>query len=229
MRSPRMVAALAMVSAGAVGVGWALSAGAPEPSAADTAPVTERAAFRGSAEVEREVEALRAELAALRRQQGQLSKAVDSMGGVAMEAARKAEAATAAAVPPGPAGQAEAAAAMNAARQARQEELYGQLEEAAFTEAREPVWAGRTEALISQAVGSTGPGSQVSYAECRSNLCRVELIHEGAEARTRAVEGLLSTPGLKGETVVRRLQQGGRPVTLLYIAREGTRLPPFRK
>jgi hypothetical protein len=122
----------------------------------------------------------------------------------------------------------EALAEQNARRLARQEQLYAQLEEAASQEARDPVWAERTESLIRAAVHTAGPGSQLAGAECRSSLCRIELAHSGTEAPARAVRGLLSTSGLQGESVVRQIQQGDRFFSLVYVAREGTRLPPFR-
>jgi hypothetical protein len=228
MRSPRIVVALAVAAVGA-GSWWALSSEEPATSPVLAAPEIPRATSGNTAEVERELKALRAEMESLRRQQANLSKTVDSVGGVATEAALKAEAAAPAPAPPTAAEREAAMAQMEARRQARAEELFGQLEEASYTEARDPVWAGRTEALISEAVRSVGADSQLTRAECRSNLCRVELQHAGVEARTKAVDGLLATPGLKGEFVVRRLQEGDRLVSLVYVAREGTRLPPFRK
>ena len=209
MLTSRMLVALAVAGTGAALPWWLLSPDAPVSPPRLVRPVSAPASL-DTAEVEREVEALSAELAALRRQQARRAKAVGPEGKGTPEPVRRAE------------------AAQDAARLARREQLYGLLEEASSKEARDPLWARRTEALISQAVSAIGSGSRLAHSECRSTLCRVELVHEGADARIRAVDGLLSTPGLQGETVVRHLQQGNRLVSLVYVAREGERLPPLR-
>lgn len=224
MRSPRILVPFALVATVTAGIWRVLSAGETAPQPVREAPGSLHATSGSLADLERELGALRAELEALRRQQTLLSKAVDSVGGLATEAARKAEVAS-----PTPAERDAAMAEREAARQARVEEIYGQLEEASYSEERDSIWAGRTEALIGEAVRAAGVGSQLTRAECRSNLCRIELVHAEAEAQTRMVEGLLSAPGLTGEFVVRSIREGERLVSRVYVAREGTRLPPFRK
>ncbi|WP_141324859.1 hypothetical protein [Myxococcus sp. AB025B] len=175
------------------------------------------------ADLEREVRALRAELESLRQRQGRLEQ--QPSAGALEQGAPQTREDVPAAEDPAPSRE----AAMVVHEQRRQErvlELEAELEVAMNTEPRDTAWAGSTESLVTESFrGEDFAGSRLTRVECRTHLCTLEVEHEGNDAQAELLISLSRVPGLRGQTVVRPHNEGGRVTSRVYLSRAGERLP----
>ncbi|AKF79647.1 hypothetical protein MFUL124B02_05200 [Myxococcus fulvus 124B02] len=177
-----------------------------------------RASANTPADLEREVRALRAELESLRQRQGRLEQPPALVAPQAHED-----------VPAAEDSAPSREAAMVVHEQRRQErvlELEAELEVAMNTEPRDTAWAGSTESLVTESFrGKDFAGSRLTRVECRTHLCTLEVEHEGNDAQAELLISLSRVPGLRGQTVVRPHNEGGRVTSRVYLSRAGERLP----
>ncbi len=94
--------------------------------------------------------------------------------------------------------------------------------------AAEPVdarWAPATERLIADTLGKPEfKGSKLLASTCRSTLCRFEVGHDDEKARRRFSSSLPNRlPSLPSGSM--RNAEGSDPRTIVYVAREGHRIP----
>jgi len=169
------------------------------------------------------VRALRAELEALRRTQGRLEQHPHAAPVLPVEGASAKEDAEDSA----PARDDEVVrAAREQRRQERVMELDAELEAAANTEPRDAQWAAPTESLVTQSFqGPDFVGSRLARVECRTHLCTLEVEHDDGDAQAELLTSLMRVKGLRGQAVVRPLNEGGRHTSRVYLARAGERLP----
>ncbi|MCP3165044.1 hypothetical protein [Myxococcus qinghaiensis] len=216
------VLGLAGATVAAAGV-WSLRGDAPMTGV----PTTTVAEVRTGppADLEQEVRALRAELEALRRTQGRLEQhphaaPVLPVGNAAGKQEEDAEGQDAK-----PTEEAQRAA-QEQRRQERVMELDAELEAAANTEPRDAQWASPTESLVTQSFqGPDFVGSRLARVECRTHLCTLEVEHDDGEAQAELLTSLSRVKGLRGQTVVRPRNEGGRRTSRVYLSRAGERLP----
>ncbi|GEN05609.1 hypothetical protein SAMN05443572_101846 [Myxococcus fulvus] len=195
---------------------WSSRGDAPGGGAAPVEAA--RASANTPADLEREVRALRAELEALRQRQGRLEQPPSPVAPQARED-----------VPVEEDSAPSREAAMVVHEQRRQErvlELEAELEVAMNTEPRDTAWAGSTESLVTESFrGKDFAGSRLTRVECRTHLCTLEVEHEGNDAQAELLISLSRVPGLRGQTVVRPHNEGGRVTSRVYLSRAGERLP----
>jgi hypothetical protein len=94
--------------------------------------------------------------------------------------------------------------------------------------AAEPVdaaWAPSTERLIADTLAKPAfKGSKLIAASCRSTMCRFEVGHDNDAARTRFSSTLPTRlPSLPSGSM--RNAEGQERKTIVYVAREGHRIP----
>jgi hypothetical protein len=91
-------------------------------------------------------------------------------------------------------------------------------------ETEDRAWTGKMVARIDASFqgGGAFAGSHVKSAVCKRTLCRVEIVHDDEEAHEHFLDAVTGTPPFDGQGFVRPSPSGG---TLVYLAREGTRLP----
>jgi len=93
-------------------------------------------------------------------------------------------------------------------------------------EAADPAWAGKASDEIRKSLATVVRGSQVEEVTCRSHYCRVEIGHDDDEgAPEMASQVAESLPWKSSGTAMRFKSDSGHEYTLLYIAREGHKLP----
>ncbi|MCP3058740.1 hypothetical protein LXT21_08155 [Myxococcus sp. K38C18041901] len=177
-----------------------------------------RAPANAPADLEREVRVLRAELESLRQRQGRLEQPPSPVAQPARED-----------VPVEEDSAPSREAALVVYEQRRQErvlELEAELEGAMNTEPRDTAWAGTTESLVTESFrGKDFAGSRLTRVECRTHLCTLEVEHEGNDSQAELLVSLSRVPGLRGQTVVRPHNEGGRVTSRVYLSRAGERLP----
>jgi hypothetical protein len=85
-------------------------------------------------------------------------------------------------------------------------------------------WSGKMVARIDASFhgGGAFAGSHVKSAVCKRTLCRVEIVHDDEAAHEHFLDAVTGTPPFDSQGFVRPSPSGG---TLVYLAREGTRLP----
>lgn len=182
-----------------------------------------RAPANTPADLEREVRALRAELESLRQRQGRLEQ--QPAPGAPPQGAAPAREDVPAEEDSAPSPEA-ALVAQEQRRQERVLELEAELEVAMNTEPRDTAWAGSTESLVTESFrGKDFAGSRLTRVECRTHLCTLEVEHEGGDAQAELLVSLSRVPGLRGQTVVRPHNEGGRVTSRVYLSRAGERLP----
>ncbi|NVJ21215.1 hypothetical protein HUW62_08295 [Myxococcus sp. AM011] len=210
------LAGAAVAAAGA----WSLRGDAPTPGVPTTTVSEVRAG--PPADLEQEVRALRAELEALRRNQGRLEQQPHTAPVQPVEGATAKDAED-----PAPAQDEEVVrAAREQQRQERVVELEAELELAANTEPRDAQWAAPTESLVTQSFqGPDFVGSRLARIECRTHLCTLEVEHDDGDAQAELLTSLLRVKGLRGQAVVRPRNEGGRRTSRVYLSRAGERLP----
>jgi hypothetical protein len=89
----------------------------------------------------------------------------------------------------------------------------------------DPGWAPATERLIADTLGKPEfKGSKLLSATCRSTLCRFEVGHQDERARRRFSSTLPNRlPSLPSGSM--RNAEGNDTRTIVYVAREGHRIP----
>lgn len=213
------VLGLAGAAVAAAGV-WSLRGDAPTPGV----PTTVSEVRAGPpADLEQEVRALRAELEALRRDQGRREQPPHAAPAQPVEGATAKEDAE----DPAPAQDEEVVrAAREQRRQERVIELEAELELAANTEPRDAQWAAPTESLVTQSFqGPDFAGSRLARVECRTHLCTLEVEHDDGDAQAELLHSLSRVKGLRGQAVMRPRNEGGRRTSRVYLSRAGERLP----
>ncbi|MFY2562495.1 hypothetical protein ACN469_33175 [Corallococcus terminator] len=215
------VLGLAGATVAAAGV-WSLKGDAPTPGV----PTTTVAEVRTGppAGLEQEVRALRAELEALRRNQGRLEQHPHAAPvlPVGDATAKEGDSEGRDTAPT----QEEQRATQEQRRQERVMELDAELEVAANTEPRDTQWASPTESLVTQSFqGPDFVGSRLARVECRTHLCTLEVEHDDGDAQAELLTSLLRVKGLRGQAVVRPKNEGGRRTSRVYLSRAGERLP----
>jgi hypothetical protein len=202
---------------------WSMRGSAPE---AATAPPVATGA-RAPAELERELQSLRAELESLRQGQGRLTRQVESVSAPTPVAAPLNG--TEAQPPPekGKRSAEEERAAAEEVRKERLMELDARLEAAVQTEARDVTWAKNTEEQLSGAFhGTELVGSHLTRVDCRTKLCVREVEHDTPEARAELLMSLQRAAGIRGaQAVLRPAGDGTRLASRVYLSRAGERLP----
>ncbi len=198
--------------------GWSMVGATPEAT-----PVREQAAEArpgAPADLASEVSALRAELEALRRSQGDLRHRVDSVGRPAPSPSTEETEAPAAAPTE------RTMATLEVAREERRQELEAELQAVAQNEPRDREWAGHTESIVTRAFsGADFAGSRLTRVDCRTRLCVLEVEHDASEARAELLSSLMRVNGLQGQAVMRREDVGSRKSSRIYLSREGEPLP----
>lgn len=191
---------------------------APPPTASRT-PAPGSSHEDGSGVTAAQLNDLRRELEGLRQQNQQLAQRLDSAGAARAPVAPPPPEPPAASAPLSP----EELEARFAGRRAERLE---RLELVFQREAREAAWAQKTESLVTGIFRQDSTtSSHLEHLDCRTQLCRIELSHQDVESREHVVEQLMATPGLQGQLVVQKLDGETPPRSVLYVAREGTRLP----
>lgn len=104
-------------------------------------------------------------------------------------------------------------------------------EERFVAEPRDPAWADGARTKIEGFLQAPdGAGSKLSSVECRTSLCRAEVVHADDRERIRYVESVFKAgqTGLEPEQrwpgermALRELRPDGSFVTVLYYAKEG--------
>lgn len=97
---------------------------------------------------------------------------------------------------------------------------------AAETEPRE--WSIGAEESVANAVASKAlEGTYLTGVVCRDSLCRVSLSHDDEAAQQSAALNLPVTPPFNTDGMIQFVGDEENPNTIVYIAREGERLPDF--
>lgn len=108
-------------------------------------------------------------------------------------------------------------------------EVFQKLDDHIAREAKDSAWGTATETVITSAFGTEAlAGSSLLFVECRSTVCRVEVAHQDARARARFLEDVRNVPPF--DRSAGAVRPDGDPTsnrTVLYMAREGQRLPPI--
>lgn len=68
-------------------------------------------------------------------------------------------------------------------------------------------------------------GSHLLDVRCRLNLCRVHLTHDNGKSQLAAAENIPITPPFNTDGMIRFIGDDENPETLVYVARQGERLP----
>jgi hypothetical protein len=93
------------------------------------------------------------------------------------------------------------------------------------SEAIVPSWsAGRVDTLKA-AFATALPDVKVVGVECATTMCRVELSHDDPDSQSSLMEKTSESDALNTETFYLFDKEATPPRTVLYIAREGQRLP----
>jgi hypothetical protein len=175
---------------------------AAEPSSVDDHQAENAPA--GAADLGRELEGLRSELARLK-------------GEVAMANARSPQASPAPAPAKAPAPEAAPRVSDNP---------YEALAARAAHEAKDGIWSDKTEAQINQLISAQPtPGTRFRSVTCRTSLCEVTAVSDDPNAQSQLAQ-LIGTqePFVSGGGTFYRYQQGPHPVTTVYMLRPGAQL-----
>jgi hypothetical protein len=104
---------------------------------------------------------------------------------------------------------------------------FGQLETARTSAPPDPAWSGKTEQLI-RAFGASEkrPGASIEYAACGPTLCRAEMRFGDEQSKKRAVFAFQRFVG-KSLQQMTMYTPSGSDLSVLYLSRAGTVLPPM--
>jgi glucose/arabinose dehydrogenase len=163
-----------------------------------------------------EVAELRAELAALRR------TAADTQRFVAWQAAR-----TGAAQAVAPVAAAVNARTLPTPEQTRESRrtMRSSLERQYSADGADPAWSAAAVAGMRRTIAAELPGTQVMGAECARTMCRLRLVFKDEEAAAVDTERLGDLEPFASEVQYLPEPDAQPPVTTIYVARAGARLP----
>jgi hypothetical protein len=199
----RRVLLPAMVGVAAVGLGLVLWRHAPGRAREATPEAS-------SDHQPDEIAALKREVASLKR----MTVASAWHAQTAAAAAAKAPAAT----PPRP-----SAARLPPAEQKR---VVKEAMEARYnSETVDPGWSAGRVTAIKGALATVLPDVKVTNVECATTICRAELVHDDPDSQSSLMEKTSENDALNTETFYLFDKESTPPRTVLYMAREGQRLP----
>lgn len=84
-------------------------------------------------------------------------------------------------------------------------------------------WSKKTTLLVRETVRDTG-NAQVVDAECRSSLCRVEMIHQNRSERESELDKLVANPPWNTDGFMQMIESNP-PRSVVYFTRSGYQLP----
>jgi hypothetical protein len=96
-----------------------------------------------------------------------------------------------------------------------------------FAEAADPEWASTAQRALQEAFhGEITAGLRLVQADCRTSLCRLELVLDGSLSPEATFEQLIHFAPWNGQGFTQIDEEAG--VAVVYLSREGHELPPAR-